>query len=268
MTPSPRARNLAETFQQREVRFDEGYDSEGELGPFSSVVEIEGKQVAEEEALPQQRKDPLDGSDLLGPSDTGPSNAAAKDTFLTDGANAAQKPASTPTELEENNDETETEAESQQGKADVILDSQIDKMKVTELKAELKKRKYAVGGKKGELVVRLKKAVALGEPICNQRNQKGTAFKASKPEKPELTGFKEGTKWKVLVANEDCMPEPENPTFTRARAPTVPEAEAEVVPVKYNFNETFNRPTFSGTYEEDDRYANGRVKLGPGGKAK
>jgi hypothetical protein len=86
MTPSPCARNLAETFQQREVRFNEGYNSEGELGPFSSVVEIEGKQDFEEEALPQQREYPLDGSDLLGPSDTGMSNAAAKDTFLIDAA--------------------------------------------------------------------------------------------------------------------------------------------------------------------------------------
>jgi hypothetical protein len=267
MTPSPRARNLATTFQQREVRFDEGYDSEGELGPFSSVVEIEGKQDFDEEALPQERKDDLDGSDLLGPSHTGPPDAV-KDTFSTDAADAAQKPMSTAIGDAASNDDTETEVESQQVKHDGLTDSVIQEMKVADLKEQLRKRRCPVGGKKDELVARLKKAVALGEPVYNQRNRKGSAFKASKPVKPELTGFPEGTKWKVLVANEDCMPEPENPTFTRARAPTVPEAEAEVVPVKYNFKETFNRPTFSGTYEEDDTYANGRVKLGRGGKAK
>jgi hypothetical protein len=139
-------------------------------------------------------------------------------------------------------------------------------MKVADLKEQLRDRKCPVGGKKDELVARLKKAVAQGEPICNQRNRKGSAFKASKPVKPKLTGFKEGTEWKVLVTNEDCMPEPENPTFTRAR---VPEAEAEVEPVNYNFNKAFDRPTtFSGTYKEDETYANGRVKLGRGGKAK
>ena len=51
---------------------DRTVNSEGEIGSFSSVVEIEGKQDFEEKALPQQRKDSLDGSDLLGPSDTGP----------------------------------------------------------------------------------------------------------------------------------------------------------------------------------------------------
>ena len=79
MTPSPRVWNLVETFHQREVRFNEGYDSEGELGPISYVVKIEEKQYFKEEALPQQRKDPLAGSDLLGPSHTDTSNAAVKE---------------------------------------------------------------------------------------------------------------------------------------------------------------------------------------------
>ena len=264
MTPSPRARNLADTFQQQEVRFSDGYDSDGELGPFSSVVEIEGKQDFEEEALPEHCLEPLDGSNLLGPSEIGPPNGASKDTFLTDEANAAQNPASNTKEGEE---DTNIEADSQRKDAGLV-ESSIDQLKVAELKKELKKRKCAVGGNKGELIARLKKAAAEGEPICNRRNKKGAAFKASKPEKAELTGFRPEMKWKVLVANEDSMPEPENPTFSCARAPTVPEEEAEVVPVKYNFNESFDQPTFSGTYKEDDRYANGRVKLGLGRKAK
>jgi hypothetical protein len=41
-TQSPCARNLAQSFQQRKTRFQDGYDSDGELGLFSSVVDLEG----------------------------------------------------------------------------------------------------------------------------------------------------------------------------------------------------------------------------------
>jgi hypothetical protein len=42
------------------------------------------------------------------------------------------------------------------------------------------------------------------------------------------------------------MPEPENSTLSHAQPPTVPEEEAEagVLVLKYDFNETFNHPNF------------------------
>jgi hypothetical protein len=48
----------------------------------------------------------------------------------------------------------------------------------------------------------------------------------------------------------------------------VPAEEADTVPVKFNFNETFIRPTFAGTDEVEDTYANGKKKLGRHGKPK
>jgi hypothetical protein len=82
MTESPRARNLAQSFQQLERRFKDGYDSDGELGPFSSVFDLEGVQDFEEDALPEFQ-DALDGSDLPASSVEWDSK---EDTFLTDAA--------------------------------------------------------------------------------------------------------------------------------------------------------------------------------------
>jgi hypothetical protein len=93
-------------------------------------------------------------------------------------------------------------------------------MKVSELKQELRKRKCPIYGKKEELIAQLKKALAEGALILNQRNKKGTAFKESRPKPKQLPGlgltsFKAGTKWKLLVANEEVMAEPDNPTCIR-----------------------------------------------------
>jgi hypothetical protein len=38
--------------------FEEGYDSDGEIGPFSNVVEDEGPQIFDEDALTNQPKPP------------------------------------------------------------------------------------------------------------------------------------------------------------------------------------------------------------------
>jgi hypothetical protein len=72
--------------------------------------------------------------------------------------------------------------------------------------------------------------------------------------------FKEGTRWKVLVANSEAVPEPENPNFACARAPTVPADEAANVPVKHNFDERFEQPPFTATYETEETFGNGRLK--------
>jgi hypothetical protein len=50
--PSPRAINLAQGMKQNEPSFEDGYDSDGEIGPHSFVVEEEGVQDYEEDDLP------------------------------------------------------------------------------------------------------------------------------------------------------------------------------------------------------------------------
>jgi hypothetical protein len=60
---------------------------------------------------------------------------------------------------------------------------------------------------------------------------------------------------------------PLNPSFTTAtRVPTVPVNEADVVPVKHNFAEVFDRPRFSGTYERVIKHRNTRVRYDDSGK--
>jgi hypothetical protein len=49
---SPRAITLAQRMKYNEPYFDEGYDSDGEMGPHSFVVEEEGQQDYDEGALP------------------------------------------------------------------------------------------------------------------------------------------------------------------------------------------------------------------------
>ena len=58
--------------------------------------------------------------------------------------------------------------------------------------------------------------------------------------------FSKDAYWQYLVPLEEVVPEPDNPTFKTPRAPTMAEDEAMFVPVKHNFDETFDRPVFTG----------------------
>jgi hypothetical protein len=154
-TQSPRARNLAQLFQQRKTRFQDGYNSDGKLGPFSSVVDLEGVQDFEEDALPEFQ-DALDGTHV--PAST-IATAVKEDTFLADAA--ANHGATNKIDIKLTS-ETVATAE---------LD--VDKMKVTVLRDKLRKRGVSVHGVKLVLVERLKLALADGVPvISHQANRK------------------------------------------------------------------------------------------------
>ena len=45
--------------------------------------------------------------------------------------------------------------------------------------------------------------------------------------------------WKVLQQETSVVPEPANPRFKVARAPTITEVDAKYVPQKYNFSQRF-----------------------------
>ena len=49
-----------------------------------------------------------------------------------------------------------------------------------------------------------------------------------------------------LVPLTEVVEEPDNPTFKNPRAPTIEEDEAQFVPVKHDFDITFDRPVFTG----------------------
>ena len=48
---------------------------------------------------------------------------------------------------------------------------------------------------------------------------------------------------------DEAVEEPANPTFAKARAPTIPEKDENFVPVKNNFSEKFKPPEFTGKFE-------------------
>jgi hypothetical protein len=54
--------------------------------------------------------------------------------------------------------------------------------------------------------------------------------------------------------------EPQNPYFEKPRAPTISEANAEDVPQKYNFNETFDIPYFGAIYDRPKFTRQGKLK--------
>ena len=79
------------------------------------------------------------------------------------------------------------------------------------------------------------------------------AIKAKLPNKKKvintLKTFPSTSRWVSLVPNATAVSEPENPTFKAPRAPTIVAADAQFVPKKYKFPDTFVVPSFTGMRE-------------------
>ena len=56
MSKSPRMRNLHQ-IEGLEKKFELGYDSDGEAGPFCRLEDIEGEQIFDEDDLPEKTQD-------------------------------------------------------------------------------------------------------------------------------------------------------------------------------------------------------------------
>ena len=138
-TPSPQARDLAQAFRLLESKFNDGYDSDGEIAPFYDAMEEEGEQEFEETLLPEEEEEVAKA-----PSDVPDVPKAPSD--IPDAAIATSDPSPTTTDPS-------------QSKA-VQLD--VDSMTIKQLKEELKKRKYTISGAKALLVQRLKDALTKG----------------------------------------------------------------------------------------------------------
>ena len=221
---SPRQRNLRD-LAYMEDKFDDGYDSDGEL-PFVNMEAIEGPQDFDEEAV---------GETAENEENTNTMTELAK---ITDAADA--NPEGTTTQLEE-------------GKHVEIAEDVIVKMKKNELTDELKKRGCPVHGNKGVLLERLRDALKDKKPILSQSALQAAATKNKKKKKAVkeiLDYFAKTAYWKPLSPNIEAVEEPANPTFTNPRAPTIDERDAQFVPVKHNFAETFDRPVFQAKHNE------------------
>jgi hypothetical protein len=236
-TVSPRAINLARTMEDNEHKFEQGYDSDGEIGPHSFVLEEEGVQDFEEEDLP-----------CAPPGEQQSSVPVTGDTEEVPDMSSAAQNGHIP-----------------------IAEEALLAMKRSVLVEELKKRGQVVSGKKDVLLDRLR--LALEKKMRVGKNKKrAPGFKIVENPKMDKTrnetaGFLPGSYWKTLVPSS-TVAEPLNPSFTKPRAPTIPADEADVVPVKHDFAEVFERPRFSGSYERAITQRNGRQSYDANGNVR
>ena len=111
-------------------------------------------------------------------------------------------------------------------------------MKNEELKAELKKCRLAVGGKKSVLIERLQRSIKEKVPIF----QPGTDTQDSSATKCNLgvcSVFSLGSYWKFLTPNNEPVPNPIANTLFHS--PTNPE---KINPTLHNYSIEFDRPPF------------------------
>ena len=130
----------------------------------------------------------------------------------------------------------------------MISDADIKKLRVDNLRAELKKRVLGRGGLKGYLVKRLHQAIIENVPI---KNDQAT-------EVANTNVFAAGAYWKVLDPENTDINEPT--TSTNFHKPKVGNDEVTVAK-KRNYARVFDRAPFVGTVEVDklNRYKRRRV---------
>ena len=229
---SPRLRSIA-NISNLEQFFDAGYDSDGELGPFSNLEEVEGVQIFDEDPAPQN------------PPETQEISPEAQFSPELD-AIATQSTTPPPVHIP-------------------IEEEALVSMKREEIKVELALHGQKVYGKKEDMLLRLREAlqnkipVNLSNTTINNKNNKMKS--TEKKKKQSIAGFPDSAFWKVLDADEDVAAEPENPSFKNPRAPTIDEKDARSIPQKHNFSKySFPIPMFTGKATRVARYASGTIK--------
>ena len=130
-----------------------------------------------------------------------------------------------------------------------LMVEEVEKLKVTELKTELKRRGMSTSGKKEQLQVRLKDALAKGVPLVEVLDK-------NQAEKQAGEHFSPGAHWELLKCEGDFVNE--NIIPRGFRAPTIPEGEVPLVR-KRNYQQKFDRMVFSGKTELPKKYKNGSI---------
>ena len=115
--------------------------------------------------------------------------------------------------------------------------SDIKKMKVADLKLQLEIRGIIPHKLKKDLVDQLVKAI-----------EDRVTVKVDSGIRETIVGFPHTARWKMLEHEETQVVEPDVPSWFRA--PTIPEEEGHIIPVKYNFPHKFERPPFTGQMTE------------------
>lgn len=237
-TPSPKKINR-KSFWKKELSFGDGYDSDGFAGPFVPNEELE----IDEMLLPESG-----GCSLSAP----PFVDSVEDASIVDpNLIRDQDKEEGSSDQVSNNLEGEKEGGGKENQMDTSIvrdaaaavetEEQLMKLTVDQLKDKLREAQLKTSGKKAELVARLLK------PSENDKVGKSSKSKESASARDEMKCFPPTAYWESLKPDAEPVEEPVNAGFSSARAPTIAEAEAEFVPVKYNFSHTFDRPVFAGT---------------------
>jgi len=155
-----------------------------------------------------------------------------------------------------------------------IAAEEVEKMTVAALKHELTIRGVqfkSTGMLKSDFVKRLNDALAAElkvtifmDPAALKEFLKNTK-KEHHDKVDDLSGFTPGSYWESLSPEVTAVEEPEN-TINNPRAPTVPADESDVVPVKHNYAERFDRPVFGGRKFVPKKHTNGRQAVGAKGQ--
>jgi len=185
---------------EMEDAFQEGYDSDGWIGPPRGTDEKELEDVEE---------DPI----------------TEKETTTQEPETAPIEPTHIP-----------------------IPDDAFKKLTIVQLKHELSVWKVKATGlnKKQALQERLREALEHKLPVFSMEDLSKEKSKG-KPKVDDMSAFALGAFWKELTPDID-VDEPTNEGFVSARAPTVPEEDANIQPrPKQSFSQKFDRAVFTGS---------------------
>jgi hypothetical protein len=210
---SPRDKSIKD-MKNKEDALDDGYDSDGGMGPFYNRTDKEGPQLFNEE------------------DDNGVGFVAGRAIDDERGVGA------------------DMDAVDDEVYVPILLD-EINKMNLIQLRNELRLRQESSSGAKFKLKEQLIEALDKKVPKYTEEalaKKKAAASEAKKKNPTQgLSFFSKTAFWKELP-NEAAVQEPTNPTFKiqRLHALTVPQEDTAHVPVKHDFNHTFDVPPFAG----------------------
>ena len=174
-----------------------------------------------------------------------PNNTAVEASMLEEEEALGEAP---PAEEAEDTEEAEAPAAAAPNKPVPINDDDLNKLKVAEIKDQLRIRDVPFSSrlKRPALLERLKQSLHLPVVAVIDRKKKPSKKEGAKVD--DMSEFAPGAYWRVLQADAVVVDEPNNPSFERPRAPTLPEEDVDKFQLpKHNFKERFDRPIFTGT---------------------
>ena len=140
-----------------------------------------------------------------------------------------------------------------------IEEAIVKKLKLGEIREELRKRKQPTIGLRAVLLACLRQAMLDEAPVYAESDLAPPPKKANKKAKAGVYDLPEDSWWKMLETHSSVV-EPKNSRFKQPRAPTINAEEAKYVPQKFNFAETFEQPQFEGVVETEEKNRNGTTK--------